>query len=113
MAKRPPMFRPATIAHAPRAATLSSESKRVRGRAGQKMRRRRLEAAGWLCADCKEAGRVTAADEIDHIRPLALGGEDVDANCRALCTACHERRTAEQFGFRQRPTIGADGWPVE
>lgn len=92
---------------------MSSADKRVRGRKGQQMRKRRLAQDGWLCVDCKAAERVTAATVVDHIKPLALGGEDVDRNCRALCDDCHARRTAEQFGQRARVEIGADGWPLE
>ena len=48
----------------------------------------------------------------DHIKPLALGGLDVDSNIRCLCQSCHSDRTREQFGQRQRQAIGADGWPT-
>jgi 5-methylcytosine-specific restriction protein A len=84
---------------------------RLRGRAGQEQRKRRLRAEP-LCRDCAEAGRVTAATVPDHIKPLALGGTDEDANIRCLCKPCHDKRTAEQFGNRSRQEIGADGWPV-
>lgn len=87
--------------------------KRIRGRKGQQMRARRLRAASGLCVDCRAAGRVRAADVIDHIIPLALGGMDIDSNCRALCDDCHHKRTAEQFGHKQKVEIGSDGWPVE
>ena len=57
---------------------------------------------------------MTAADVIDHIVPLALGGLDTDENCRALCNVHHAVRTAEQFGYKApKRRIAADGWPVE
>lgn len=65
-----------------------------------------------LCRDCKANGRITAATVPDHIIPLALGGTDTDDNIRCLCSSCHDRRTAEQFGKRYRQAIGTDGWPV-
>jgi 5-methylcytosine-specific restriction enzyme A len=34
--------------------------------------------------------------EIDHIVPLALGGDDTDANLQVLCKACHGGKTARQ-----------------
>jgi 5-methylcytosine-specific restriction protein A len=87
---------------------------RIRGRLGVALRKRRLEAEP-ICRDCKEQGikppRLAVVP--DHIKPLALGGEDVDENVRCLCAEHHRVRTAEQFGQRLRPTIGADGWHVE
>lgn len=83
---------------------------RIRGRKGQELRRRRL-ANEPLCRDCTSKGRVTLATTPDHIIPLAQGGTDTDDNIRCLCQPCHEIRTAEQFGYRRKQTVGADGWP--
>lgn len=47
----------------------------------------------------------------DHIVPLTKGGSDDDSNIRCLCADCHEVRTAEQFGYRRRIEVNADGWP--
>lgn len=87
---------------------------RIRGRKGVALRKRRL-AAEPLCRDCCNANprRITAATVPDHIRPLALGGEDVDSNVRCLCGPCHEKRTREQFGQRKKMAFGVDGWPIE
>lgn len=54
-----------------------------------------------LCEmDCKAQGRVTAANEVDHIQELSNGGEPLDEqNCRAACKACHSRRTARDSGW--------------
>jgi 5-methylcytosine-specific restriction protein A len=84
---------------------------RIRGRAGVKLRLRRLALHGFVCGDCKAEGRIRSADVIDHIKPLAMGGLDTDDNTRALCHECHRDRTTEQFGHRARPRIGVDGWP--
>jgi 5-methylcytosine-specific restriction protein A len=56
-------------------------------------------------------GKITAAEVVDHIKPLALGGEDVDDNVRSLCHSHHAKRTAEQFGFQRKQRVGTDGWP--
>lgn len=85
---------------------------RIRGRRGQVLRLKRLRNEP-LCRMCKVEGRVTAATVPDHIKPLALGGEDVDENIRCLCASCHDRVTREEFGLKPpKPQIGEDGWPV-
>lgn len=92
----------------------SSHGKRIRGHAGVALRESRLRRTNGLCEDCKSEGRVKVADVVDHIRPLALGGQDVDSNTRNLCHEHHDKRTAEQFGrdYRPKVTTGADGWPI-
>ncbi|WP_347272071.1 HNH endonuclease signature motif containing protein [Sphingomonas sp. CARO-RG-8B-R24-01] len=85
---------------------------RLRGRAGQAQRRRRLEAEP-LCRRCAERGRVTAATVPDHIVPLAHGGADDDINIRCLCGPCHDEVTAEQFGHRRVVGTDGDGWPLD
>ena len=84
---------------------------RIEGRRGVALRRRRL-ANEPRCRDCLDKGRVTASTVPDHIIPLAKGGTDTDDNIRCICGPCHDKRTAEQFGRKHRPTIGRDGWPV-
>lgn len=93
---------------------------RLRGRAGKKQRARRLQAHGVRCGRCGCLGVWTKIEVsaslpllvVDHETPLALGGSDADSNTRVVCEPCHTEITAEQFGHRQRPTIGLDGWPV-
>jgi len=88
---------------------------RLRGRAGQRARLRRLRRTNGLCEHCLKARRTRAAVEVDHITPLALGGEDVDGNTRNLCRPCHLAATAKQFGH-EAPIgargIGASGRPT-
>ncbi|MFJ9964211.1 HNH endonuclease [Streptomyces avermitilis] len=38
--------------------------------------------------------------DIDHVLPLAKGGEDIDTNVQVLCKACHKTKTAMDFGKR-------------
>lgn len=87
-------------------------AERLRGRAGVAQRKRRLTAEP-LCRMCRTKGLTTAADVIDHEKPLALGGTDTDDNCRALCHPCHDKVTRQQFGLRHKPRIALDGWPEE
>lgn len=84
---------------------------RIEGRAGVKLRTRRMERTAWLCEHCKAKGKTTLAKFVDHIKPLALGGTDTDDNTRNLCGPCHDEVTAEQFGHRLKARIGPDGWP--
>jgi 5-methylcytosine-specific restriction protein A len=87
-------------------------NERIRGRAGQRLRLRRLRAEP-LCRDCAARGVIRRSTVPDHIRPLALGGLDVDENVRCLCDDCHLFRTAQQFGHRGGRLLGDDGWPIE
>ncbi|MEU6964643.1 HNH endonuclease signature motif containing protein [Streptomyces chrestomyceticus] len=36
--------------------------------------------------------------EIDHVRPLAMGGADTDGNVQVLCRGCHGLKTRTEFG---------------
>ena len=83
---------------------------RIQGRAGMKLRRRRLNAQP-VCEDCEAKGITSLAETPDHIIPLAKGGTDTDDNIRCLCKPCHAIRTAEQFGHKVKRRIGPDGWP--
>lgn len=38
-----------------------------------------------LCRACASEGFVTAAEEVDHAKPKALGGTDARENLQALC----------------------------
>lgn len=46
-----------------------------------------------LCRHCAAAGRVTAASDVDHVIPKALGGTDDRSNLSPLCADCHARKT--------------------
>ena len=85
---------------------------RIRGRKGQALRERRMKRTHGLCEDCLAQNRIVPANVVDHINPLALGGQDIDSNTRNLCDEHHSKRTAQQFGHKQKVEIGADGWPT-
>jgi len=76
-------------------------AERLRGRAGVRQRRRRLDRTDGLCERCQAKGIVRLAAVVDHVTPLALGGSDEDRNTRNLCQPCHDEVTAEQFGHRE------------
>jgi 5-methylcytosine-specific restriction protein A len=69
-----------------------------------------------LCRMCSAEGRVTAAREVDHIKPFNGLADplrlDPD-NCRPLCTPCHRHRTGRQSTGRDAlRAVGPDGWPI-
>lgn len=84
--------------------------RRVTGRRLQQLRRELFEREP-LCRKCKASGRVTAATERDHIVPLFKGGSDDESNIQPLCTPCHEAKSLQDKGYRERQRIGSDGWP--
>ena len=86
---------------------------RLRGRAGQEQRRRRLMRTFGMCEDCTAEGLVRSATVVDHIVPRSKGGPATDENSRNLCDEHNRKRTAEQFDHKAPPQrIGLDGFPV-
>jgi 5-methylcytosine-specific restriction protein A len=86
-------------------------TQRLRGRRGMEQRARRMARTSWLCEMCLELGKPRTATVVDHVKPLAHGGLDIDENTRNLCDDHHREVTALQFGHRKRQAIGLDGWP--
>jgi len=86
-------------------------TQRLRGRKAVEQRKRRLQRTNGLCEMCLPE-RVSIATVVDHITPLALGGDDSDANTRNLCDDHHREVTATQFGYQQKQRVGEDGWPI-
>ena len=64
------------------------ETRKRYGRAWKRIRDRYI-AAHPLCEQCSRDGRLTPAQEVHHIKPLANGGTHDEGNLMALCTACH------------------------
>jgi 5-methylcytosine-specific restriction protein A len=96
-------------------------TKRVEGYRLQKFRRWYL-LQHPLCAECERKGEVTAAAHLDHVRALASGGDDFfdpvtgawrTDNAQGLCEPCHKDKTRRDMGYRPRPQIGLDGWPIK
>lgn len=58
------------------------------------LRRRILARDKGLCLLCLAAGRVGAAREVDHRKPIAEGGTDHPSNLQSLCVDCHKAKTA-------------------
>ena len=75
-------------------------TERERGRPGTRARRRVLERDGYLCQVCLDDGRVTVADEVDHVVPLHRGGSDTDANKQSICFAHHQEKSERERAER-------------
>lgn len=66
----------------------------------QKRRRRWLQEHP-LCVDCEKEGRVTAANEVDHIIPRRRGGSEDESNLAALCKSHHSQKTAREHKWKR------------
>jgi len=64
------------------------------GRAWKKIRARFL-LQHPLCEQCRLENRLTPAQEVHHIVPLANGGTNDEGNLMALCKSCHSRITVK------------------
>lgn len=110
MPKSPPIHRPpGWQPPAERDKARGSAHARGYGRAWERLRAAVL-AEEPLCRECAKAGRVTAAEDVDHIVPRARGGTDDRANLQPLCAPCHSTKTAtEDGGFGRRGAPGRRG----
>ena len=55
-----------------------------------------------LCEQCGQEGRLTPAEEVHHILPLANGGTHDAGNLMALCKSCHSRITVADSNQHRR-----------
>jgi 5-methylcytosine-specific restriction protein A len=76
-------------------------TRRRYGRTWRKARAAYIEAHP-LCEVCEQEGRMTPAEEVHHIIPLADGGTNGDGNLMALCKSCHSKITASEGGRWRR-----------
>lgn len=74
---------------------------------GAVWRRVRLQVLSGepLCRTCKAKGRITSANEVDHIDGNSSNNDTV--NLRALCKPCHSARTARDQAFGRKGRGGA------
>ncbi|MEV7844077.1 HNH endonuclease signature motif containing protein [Streptomyces cyaneofuscatus] len=57
---------------------------------------------GARCARCGSLVLAGSVD-VDHVQPLARGGEDIDSNVQVLCHPCHQLKTRTEFGAAATP----------
>jgi 5-methylcytosine-specific restriction protein A len=70
--------------------------------AAAKLRAAVNRAGQATCARCGFAFLASAID-IDHVLPLARGGEDTPGNVQALCRPCHKAKTRTDFNVKAPP----------
>lgn len=87
-----------------------TKPQRTRGRRLLELRKR-VFAREPLCRACTAAGRISPAEELDHIVMVSRGGTDDIDNLQPLCKACHADKTARDLGYA-RHAVGQDGYPL-
>lgn len=60
--------------------------------AWKRLRREAIRVLGYECARCGVDGRDVHL-ELDHVIPVAEGGEDTIDNAQWLCNPCHKPKT--------------------
>lgn len=82
-------------------------AQRMRGkdrsaRPWRRLRARVLVRDKYTCqmvkADGSRCGRVDERNEVDHIKPLHMGGTNVATNLQTICAQCHKLKTAIESG---------------
>ena len=66
------------------------------GRPWRRLREEVLARDDYVCQECARQGRLTPANEVDHIVNIASGGTDSMANLEAICTPCHKIKTQNE-----------------
>lgn len=77
------------------------------------IRRMQLWRHPWCALCLRDDARITPADQVDHILPVSRGGSDDPQNLQSLCGDCHAEKSATERGYRRRPMIGEDGFPMK
>jgi len=81
--------------------------------AWRKLRRLRLMTEP-LCRQCKLRDRVTAATQVDHIKPISQGGSALDMdNTQSLCHSCHSVKTASDKNGTLMKGCDDNGMPID
>ncbi|MHB8123997.1 MAG: HNH endonuclease signature motif containing protein [Desulfuromonadaceae bacterium] len=82
---------------------------RLRGRKLQAARLR-IWSADPHCARCRKLVAYPHGFELDHITALHKDGStNDDDNMQVLCPSCHQSKTAQDMGFKERSKFDAQG----
>jgi len=66
------------------------------------IRKRIYKRDGKICACCKS----TEALEIDHIKPVSMGGNSIDINLQVLCKSCNVKKLNKTINFKELSNDG-------
>ena len=91
-----------------------SSTARGYGSDWQRLRVRKLQADP-LCEGCKSQGRVSLAEEVDHIVRIVERPDlrlDMD-NLQSLCRPCHAAKSAAERSGRLVKGCDVDGVPLD
>lgn len=73
-----------------------STTERGYGASWRKLRARILRRDNYLCQPCKRQGKLTGANEVDHIINKERGGTDKDDNLQSICGDCHKAKSLKE-----------------
>lgn len=79
---------------------LTTATTRTRGTTWQAIRAKVMKRDNYLCVECARQGRSYPGCEVDHIKPLMLGGKDHLSNLQLLCKPCHKEKTKGEGGLK-------------
>lgn len=68
----------------------------------KRLREQVLRRDGYLCCECARQGRIKPASEVDHIVPVARGGDNSLSNLQSLCHECHREKTRRESHERKK-----------
>jgi 5-methylcytosine-specific restriction endonuclease McrA len=54
---------------------------------------------GGQCAQCTRFIKPAEDWEVDHVHPLAAGGDNASTNLQLLCEFCHSHKTSDDVGM--------------
>lgn len=79
----------------------------------QRLRRLKL-AEQPICERCITQGRVEAATDVDHRRPISQGGDPFPPldQLNSFCHSCHSTKTNEDMTGKVKG-CDVDGWPLD
>lgn len=87
----------------------NDRNERTRGRRWMRLRHVVLVEQP-VCMICGKR----SSTEVDHIIPVTKGGTDERSNLQGTCSECHEDKTRNDLGLKNKPVkIGLDGYPID